>query len=74
MQVTFKSLESVPFRAGARSNLVADSDQLFLPVDIFPPQDLVLGVFSDQFTAPEAGKTRHSKKRDQFRHLFFCRR
>ena len=28
-------------------NLVADSDQLFLPVDIFPPQDLVLGVFSD---------------------------
>ena len=25
-------------------NLVADSDQLFLPVDIFPPRDLVLGV------------------------------
>jgi len=24
------------------SNLVADSDQLFLPVDIFPLQDLVL--------------------------------
>jgi hypothetical protein len=35
-------------------NLVADSDQLFLPVDIFPPQDLVPGVFSDQFTAAEA--------------------
>ena len=34
-------------------NLVADSNQLFLPVDIFPPQDLVLGVFSDQFTAPK---------------------
>ena len=42
------------------SNLVADGDQLFLPVYIFPPQDLVLGVFSDQFTAPEAGETRHS--------------
>src|SRR5208337_1506852 len=55
-------------------NLVADSDQLFLPVDIFPPQDLVRGIFSDQFTAPEAGETRHSKKRDQFRQLFFCRR
>jgi hypothetical protein len=25
-------------------NLMADSDQLFLPVDIFPPQDLILGV------------------------------
>ena len=49
-------------------DLVADSDQLLLPVDIFPPQDLVLGVFSDQFTAPEAGETRHSKKRDQFGH------
>ena len=55
-------------------NLVADGDQLFLPVDIFPPQDLVLGVFSDQFTASEAGETRHCKKRDQFGHLFFCRR
>jgi len=44
-------------------NLVSDSDQLFLPVDIFPPQDLVLGVFSDQFTAAEASETRHSKKR-----------
>ena len=53
-------------------NLVADSDQLFLPVDIFPPQDLVLGVFSDQFTAAEASETRHSKKRDQFGHLLFC--
>jgi len=42
------------------SNLVADGDQLFLPVYIFPPQDLVLGVFSDQFTAPEAGETHHS--------------
>ena len=41
-------------------NLVADSDKLFLPADIFPPKDLVLGVFSDQFTAPEAGETRHS--------------
>src|SRR3984957_11384467 len=43
-------------------NLVADSDQLFLPVDIFPPQNLVLDVFSDQFTAAEASETRHSKK------------
>ena len=42
-------------------NLVADSDQLFLPVDIFQSQDLVLGVFSDQFAAAEASETRHSK-------------
>jgi hypothetical protein len=43
-----------------------------LPVDILPSQDLVLGVFSDQFAAPDAGETRHCKKRDQFRQLFFC--
>src|SRR5580700_3318760 len=27
-------------------NLVANSDQLFLPIDIFPLQDLVLGVLN----------------------------
>ena len=43
-------------------NLVADSDRLFLPVDIFPPQDLALGVFSDQCTAAEASETRHKKR------------
>ena len=37
-------------------NLVANSDQLFLPIDIFPLQDLVLGVFPDQFTPPNAGE------------------
>jgi hypothetical protein len=41
-------------------NLVANSDQVFLPVYIFPPQNLVLGLFSDQFTATEAGETRHN--------------
>src|SRR5271165_5764909 len=35
-------------------NLVANSDQLFLPINIFPLQDLVLGVFSHQFTPPNA--------------------
>ena len=54
-------------------NLVANSDQLFLPINIFPLQDLVLGVFSDQFTAAEASETRHSKKRDQFGHLLSVR-
>ena len=53
-------------------NLVADSDELLLPVDILPSQDLVLGVFPDQFAAPDAGETRRRKERDQFRHLFFC--
>jgi len=54
-------------------NLVANRDQLFLPIDIFPLQDLVLGVFPDQFTPPNAGEARHCKKRNQFGHLFFCR-
>src|SRR6516165_11480120 len=37
-------------------NLVANSDQVFLPIDIFPLQDLVLGVYPDQFTPPNAGQ------------------
>jgi len=45
-------------------NLVANSDQVFLPIDIFPLQDLVLGVFSHQFTPPNAGEARHCKKSD----------
>ena len=53
--------------------LVANRDQAFLPIDIFPFQDLVLGVSPDQFTPPNAGEARHCKKGDQFRHLFFCR-
>jgi NAD(P)-dependent dehydrogenase (short-subunit alcohol dehydrogenase family) len=41
---------------------LAESDQLFLPVDIFPPQHLVLGVFSDQFTSAEAAKPAIARK------------
>src|SRR5271166_3766298 len=35
-------------------NFMANSDQSFLPINIFPLQDLVLGVFSHQFTPPNA--------------------
>ena len=55
-------------------NLVANSDQFFLPIDIFPLQDLVLGVFSHQFTPTNAGEARHRKIRNQFGYLLFsCR-
>ena len=45
-------------------NLVANSDQVFWPIEIFPLQHLVLGVFSDQFTPPNVGEARHCKKRE----------
>ena len=41
-------------------NLVANRDQLLSPINIFPLQDLVLGVFPDQFTPPNAGETRQA--------------
>jgi hypothetical protein len=44
--------------------LVANSDQLFLPIDIFPLQGLILGVFSHQFSPPNAGETRHCQIRN----------
>jgi hypothetical protein len=46
---------------------------LFLPINIFPLQDLVLGVFSHQFAPPSASEARHCKKRNQFLHLFFTK-
>jgi hypothetical protein len=54
-------------------NLVANSDQSLLPANIFPPQDLVPNVFSDQFAAPDTGKSAIARKGDQLRHLLFCR-
>jgi len=44
--------ELIPFlaMAGFAGNLVVNGYQVFLPIDIFPLQDLVLGVFPDQFT------------------------
>jgi hypothetical protein len=61
------------FSRSLSADLVANSDQLFLPINIFPLQDLVLGVFSQQFTPPNASEARRCKKRNQLRHLFFCR-
>ena len=42
-------------------NLVANGDQVFSPIDIFPLQDLVLGVLPDQFTPPNTGEASHRK-------------
>src|SRR5215831_16971797 len=58
-------ITSAPFSRSLFDNLVANSDQMFLPIDIFPLQDLVLDVFPETIHPPNAGEARHCKKRNR---------